>query len=47
MTYNASKQTIIISIDDYDFKFLTDDELRDVTWTGAIYDKKNYNLLMV
>jgi hypothetical protein len=40
-TYNASKQTISISIEDFDFKFLTDDELRELTWTGAIYDK-NY-----
>jgi hypothetical protein len=41
VTYNASKQTIIISIDDYDFKFLTDDELREVNWTGESYDKNN------
>ena len=41
VTYNASKQTIIISVDDYDFKILTDVELQEVTWTGTVYDK-NY-----
>ena len=41
VTYNASKQTISISLEDVHFKFLTDDELRELTWTGASYDK-NY-----
>ena len=39
LTYNASKQTISISLEDFDFKFLTDDELRSITWTGTSYDK--------
>ena len=39
--YNASKQTISISILDYNFQLLTDDELQTVNWTGAIYDKNN------
>ncbi len=45
VTYNASKQTISISLEDVHFKFLTDDELRAEhpvwPWTGKSYDK-NY-----
>ena len=41
VTYNASKQTISVSIEYVDFEFLTDDELRLVTWTGISYDKNN------
>jgi hypothetical protein len=39
--YNASKQTISISLVDYNFMFLTDDELQTVNWTGESYDKNN------
>jgi hypothetical protein len=45
VTYNASKQTISVSIEYFDFAFLTDDELRADhmmwPWTGEAYDK-NY-----
>jgi hypothetical protein len=39
--YNSSTQTISISILDYNFQLLTDDELQTVTWTGATYDTNN------
>ena len=45
VTYNASKQTISISMEYVDFAFLTNDELRSEhpvwPWTGKSYDK-NY-----
>ena len=43
--YNASEQTISVSLAYFDFAFLTDDELRAEQpvwpWTGQSYDKNN------
>lgn len=39
--YNASTQTISISIIDYNFQLFTDDELKTINWTGVKFDKND------
>lgn len=43
VTYNASKQTITISNDSYNFQFFTDAELKspNIAWIGASYNTSN------